>query len=265
MSQDPSTGHSDQPQHADQHEMPNNLYAVPLDPNDIPAPYGYRQQEQHRDYSAPPQAAPLPLEQAIKELPGQYAKVLMNPSVETFTQEMGKARWNIFWVQLLGYALISAILSYITSLIMLNPFQPTDPTINPIVFLLVRWGLTLGLTPLIVGGFFAGNGIRYLIAKAFLGQGTFLAQGYTDLLLSVPLGILSVLVSRIPLFGILGAFGIVVYGTVLRIFSVMAVHRLSGGKATAVVLLPIAIVILLIVLFVMMIIGMAIIAGLMIR
>jgi hypothetical protein len=53
-------------------------------------------------------------------------------------------------------------------------------------------------------------------------------------------------------FTVLGlvAFGVSIYAIVLHIFSIMAVHRLSGGKATAVVLLPIAIGILLILLLV---------------
>jgi hypothetical protein len=85
-----------------------------------------------------------------------------------------------------------------------------------------------------------------------------LAQGYTDLLLGVPLGILSALFSRIPLLGGLVAFGISIYTIVLHIFSIMAVHRLSGGKATAVVLLPVAVGILLILILVGITIGMLI-------
>jgi hypothetical protein len=249
MSQDPYTGYSGQSQHSYPYGTQQNSYEAPLGSNATPAPYSYGQQEQSYDY-APPQAAPLPLEQAIKELPSQYLKVLTKPSVDTFAQEMGKANWNIVWVQLIGYALISAILSYITSLIMPNPFKIFDTTTNPIVALLIHWGLTLGLTPLVFVSFFIGNGLLYLIAKAFRGQGTFLAQGYTDLLLSIPLGIVSALVSRAPLLGGLMVFGISIYTIVLRIFSIMAVHRLSGGKATAVVLLPVVVSILLLVVLV---------------
>ncbi len=39
--------------------------------------------------------APLPLGQAIRELPGQYLKVLTRPSVKTFAGEKGKAGWGI--------------------------------------------------------------------------------------------------------------------------------------------------------------------------
>src|SRR5690348_7612647 len=119
MSQDPYTGYSNQPQDPypygipqNQHEAQQGLYANP-------ASYGYGQQEQSYD-NTPPQTAPLPLEQAIKELPSQYIKVLTKPSANTFAQEMGKASWNIVWAQLIGYAILTAILSYISSLIMPN-------------------------------------------------------------------------------------------------------------------------------------------------
>jgi hypothetical protein len=175
---------------------------------------------------------------------------------------MGKASWNIVWAQLIGYAILTAILSYISSLIMSNPFSTIGSTaLNPVIIQLMHWGLTLGLTPLIILSFFTGTGIRYLIAKAFRGQGTFLAQGYTDLLFTVPLGILSALVSWVPLLGSVVAFGVSIYAIVLHIFSIMAVHRLSGGKATAVVLIPVAVGILLALIFVAIIIGLIVAAG----
>jgi len=85
---------------------------------------------------------------------------------------MGKASWNIVWAQLIGYAVVSAILSYLASLIMPNPFNTLgSTTLNPIMTQLIHWGLTLGLTPLIILSFFIGTGIRYLIAKAFTWAG----------------------------------------------------------------------------------------------
>src|SRR5690348_14006544 len=51
---------------------------------------------------AAPQAIPLPLREAIKQLPRQYWKVLTRPGAATFAEEMGKAEWGIIWAQLLG-------------------------------------------------------------------------------------------------------------------------------------------------------------------
>ncbi len=274
MSQDPYTDQSSQPPNPYQRGAPQNpyQYGIPQDPYETsqdpyitPPLYGYGQQQQSYDYSPPQaqaQATPLPLEQAIKELPSQYLKVLTNPSAETFAQEMGKASWNIVWAQLIGYAIICAILSYITSLIFPNPFDTigTGP-FNPIIGQLIQWAFTLGLTPLIIGIFFASVGIRYLIAKAFRGQGTFLAQGYTNLLFAVPLSILSALVSWVPRLGSLVVLGVAVYTIVLRIFSIMAVHRLSGGKATVVVLIPVVVGILIMLVLVVLVVGMLMFKG----
>jgi hypothetical protein len=265
MSQDPYTDYDNQPQHSYSYGIPQNQHQAQQGLYATPDFYGYGQQEQQQqsyDNAPPPQATPLPLEQAIKELPSQYLRVLREPSARTFAQEIGKASWDIIWVQLIGYAVLTAILSYIGSLIMPNPFNTIGTTtLNPIIVQLIHWGFTLGLTPLIILGFFIGIGIRYLIAKAFRGQGTFLAQGYAELLFSVPLGILSALVSRLPLLGGIVAFGLSIYALVLHIFSIMAVHRLSGGKATAVVLIPIIVSILLIVILVAIVIGLIAAAG----
>jgi hypothetical protein len=95
-------------------------------------------------------------------------------------------------------------------------------------------------------GFFIGQGITYLIAKAFSGTGTFLRQGYTSLLITVPLGIVSSALAFVPYLGTLASIGFGIYGIVLQIFSVMSVHRLSGGKAAAVILIPIGVGVLLI-------------------
>jgi len=88
--------------------------------------------------------------------------------------------------------------------------------------------------------------IIYGLARAFGGQGTFLTQSYTYLLFDVPLGIVSSLIALIPIAGGFISIAIGIYSIVLAIFSVMAVHRLSGGRATAVVLIPIGVALLLI-------------------
>jgi hypothetical protein len=53
-------------------------------------------------------SAPLPLGQAIRELPGQYIKVLIRPSVKTFEEEKGKARQAGVST---GYSLLPSALS----------------------------------------------------------------------------------------------------------------------------------------------------------
>jgi hypothetical protein len=169
----------------------------------------------------------------------------------TFAEEMGKASWDIIWVQLIFYAIISTILSYLATLISgTNLNTPTGGgSVNPALLQSIRsitLGITFGQIILIPLFFFIGMAIIYGLARAFGGQGTFLTQSYTYLLFDVPLGIVSSLIALIPIAGGFIAIAIGIYRIVLAIFSVMAVHRLSGGRATAVVLIPIGVALLLI-------------------
>ncbi|HLQ28952.1 MAG TPA: Yip1 family protein [Ktedonobacteraceae bacterium] len=222
-------------------------YGQPQGPYGPPpqGPYGAPPYQQPGyGYAAPP-AAPLPLGEAIRQLPQQYIKVLTKPSAATFAEEMGKAAWNIVWVQLLALAVITAVLGYLASLIgsgIMPAATSSTASMNPAMLQGIRLGSSFGQIIGVPLGFFIGVGILYLIAKAFGGQGTFLAQGYTYLLFEVPLGIVISLLGLIPYLGGLVGFAAGIYAIVLNIFSIMAVHRLSGGKATAVVLIPLAVV-----------------------
>src|SRR5437764_689764 len=62
-------------------------------------------------YGTPVASAPLPLGEAVRQLPNQYIKVLTKPSVLTFDQEKGKAAWDIVWVQLIILAVGFTVLS----------------------------------------------------------------------------------------------------------------------------------------------------------
>jgi len=197
-------------------------------------------------YGAPvdsPPVTPLPLSEAIRQLPDQYVRVVTRPGVATFAQEQGKASWDIVWVQLAIFTVISVITSFVTFNFTMSayPGMAGSPQSTQIIRS-VSGVLPLSyiiLTPL---GFFIGTGIYHLIAKAFGGRGTFLAYCYSYLLFYVPLGIVALVLSMIPFLNYL-AFVVGIYEIVLLVFMTMAVHRLSGGKATlAVLTLPIAII-----------------------
>ncbi|TMC18887.1 MAG: hypothetical protein E6J34_16070 [Chloroflexi bacterium] len=227
-----------------------NPYGAPPNPYGVPpqGPYGVPPQGAYgtpgygpnQEYGPYAPSAPLPLDQAVRQLPDQYIKVVTNPSAQTFAQEMGKASWDIVWVQLLIYAVIAGIFGYISTLIPGTLFRSpgTVSPIPPAALQAILVGASLGTIIVIPTFFFIGEGIIYLIAKAFGGTGTFLQQSYSHLLFKIPLGIITSALGLIPLLGGLVWFGIYVYEIVLHIFSIMAAHRLSGGKATAVVLLP---------------------------
>lgn len=200
---------------------------------------------------AAPQATPLPLRAAIKQLLRQYWRILTKPGAATFAGEMGKAEWGIIWVQLFGYAVITTILfalAWIILTLFLNfLFTSLTPASGAGSFNLVPFLLLPGIFYTVfvfvgvIGGFFFGQGITFLLAKAFGGQGDFTAQAYTALLYLIPIGLVSGLIALVPYVGGLVAQAGTVYGLVLQVFSLMAVHRLSGGKATAVALIPVAV------------------------
>jgi hypothetical protein len=217
-------------------------------------PYGGYQQP-YQGYQPPsyiPGSAPPPrpqpdLASALRELPAQWQRVLLQPGATSFAQEMPKASWRMLWTTLIGYAIIVAILGAIKGA--LFSAVATFPGFSGQSSLLVSQFLaTTGGFGAILGipiGFFIGQGILFGIARLFGGSGTFLHQGYLSLLFSVPLGILVALIGFIPVLGGIVGFVITVYEIILQIFVIQAAHRLSGGKATAVVLLPVAIAIIL--------------------
>ncbi len=248
-----------QPQQGPYGPPPQGPYGQPQAPYGYGAPpqgpYGAPYQEP--GYGMPPvQAAPLPLGEAIRQLPNQYIRVLTKPSAATFAEEQGKAAWNIVWIQLIIYAIAAAVLGYLAILISPNQFSTAgSSTLNPGMVQAISLSAGFGLILLVPIFFFIGVGIYYLIAKAFGGQGTFLAQSYTTLLYGVPIGILSSVLRLIPILGSLAAIALGIYGIVLQVFAIMAVHRLSGGKATAVVLIPVAIAFVLVCVLVIIIIA----------
>jgi hypothetical protein len=197
-------------------------------------PYGaFPYQQPGYIYGTPPvQAAHLPLGEAIRQLPGQYIKVAFTKrTVATFAEEQSKASWGSVWFQLSFYTLVFVILLCVDELI-------TNITASVLV-LIVSIFLSIVVIPVI---FFLTTGIYYLIARVFGGKGTFLAQIYSMLLFTVPLGILSILLGFIPVFGGLANRAADGYLIFLNVRMMMGVHRLSAGRATAVILIPLAVI-----------------------
>jgi hypothetical protein len=241
---------------------PQEQYGVP--PQN---PYGMPPQGQYGvppqgQYGAPgygaPVFTPLPLNEAVQQLPTQYQKVLTKPSVAAFVEELPKAAWDITWIQLLIYIVIRVVVGLIVGLVVAavvhaslasNPYS----TATSLFSAATTTSSALMQIISVPAGFFIIAGLQYLFAKAFGGQGTFLGQCYTSLLFVVPLGIISsilAILAAIPVAGSILAsligLAIAIYQIVLNVFQIQAAHRLTGGKATAVVLLPYVIIFVLI-------------------
>ncbi len=211
-----------------------------------------------------PQSTPLPLGEAIRQLPAQYWRVIRRPSSMTFATEMGKASWNIVWVQIVFYTIIVTILGVLSSFIVpanTSSLSTTNTsTLTPETLAIVQklqvflsYATTYGQILLIPLFVFTGTGILFLLAKAFGGRGKFLSQLYSTLLFIVPLGlivnILVLLLSLLPTLGsflaLLVALGNLGYEGTLLGLMLMPVHRLSRGRAAGSILLLFGVALLL--------------------
>lgn len=252
-----------------------NPYTAPatgyIAPGFAPPAYGY-------GYEPFPQAQPLPLGQAIRELPAQYRKILFKPGPRSFAEEQGKAEWGIIWIQILFLMLFEAILALPVGLVDIPVLNSSlraagAAPISSSTFLTVATIAVIIFAPI---AFFALVGIQYLLGRAFQGRGQFKQQAYNQLLFQVPTifitsllylimtpflgGMASMLAvtpgsTTVPSVNPLGlvvilvvgllAWAVSIYGIVLNIFSIMAAHRISGGRATGVVLIPYAVLLVL--------------------
>src|SRR5579884_4006826 len=192
----------------------------------------------------PVQSAPLPLGEAIRQLPSQYIKIFTKPSAATFAQENGKAAWNIIWAQLLGLAVLSVLFGFAIFSIVLPTALAGNQSTAAMAAALAGGTVALALSMIVFVplSFFIGTGIQYLIAKMFGGQGAFLNHSYGSILIYVPYTILSVVLSLIPILGSLAGLALSIYSIVLQVYMIMAVHRMGGGRATMVVLFPLIVV-----------------------
>lgn len=219
------------------------------------------------DFDSEPQSSPLPLNEAVRGLFAQYWQAIAHPSPKFFAREMGKAKWNIVWVQIIGYSIIVALFSLLSAIgfdvnAAANSVVSGADTnglpasamgvlqhILVIVYSASIYGQIL-ITPLTI---FIGLGILYLLAKVFGGTGKFVTQLYCSLLFLIPLGVissfLSLLFSYLPAGGSTLAFLIsvakLVYECVLLGYLLIPVHRISSGRATGAVLLLGGVVVLL--------------------
>lgn len=175
--------------------------------------------------------SPSPLGAALLQLPQLYFKAIVKPSVATYTQDTVKASWRLVWIQLFAWAILDAALGVLVNLI-------SPPTTNSAFSRIFAFAASYGLVIVVPTLFFLLMGIVYWLAKSFGGQSTFLEQCHASLTVQAPLGILSKLLALIPGIGKILNSVLSLYGIVLQIIVIMAVHRMGKGKAIATILLP---------------------------
>lgn len=166
---------------------------------------------------------------AFQDLYQRWRSVLsigFNPprGIVTFDAQQPVASWQLTWIGVTILAVVEAVFNVITG----AEFQ--------------RGGLASNFIGGLLGayiGFFIAAGVLFILAKLFSGTGTFLTYTFLLSLIYVPLGIISSVAGIIPLLGGLVALAAGIYEIILAIYATMSAHRLTIGKSTAVVLIPV--------------------------
>jgi hypothetical protein len=222
-----------------------------------------------------PPGAPLPLGEAVRHLPAIYWRVFTRPSSATFAEEVGGARWDIVWTQLLGLMIVTLVYTILWQQFYVPHFfaaqmalTPATSNVgassvpNPIPLQTIQDITRIATGAFVVlfpAFFFMVQGLYYFLArKMFHGQGTFLVQCHTSLLAQVPINLASIasglLVGLVAFFPATTAFtmpaiwlyslAVSIYFYVLQIMAMMAAHRLNAMNAAGVVFIPLAILML---------------------
>ncbi len=103
---------------------------------------------------------------------------------------------------------------------------------------------------------FIMNGIVYILAKLLGGKGTFENQFYHIAILSGGLSVITGILGLVPCVGPLLSFILVVYYLYPLYLLYMGVHKLSSGRAIALILIPFLVIIVLAVIVAVLFAGM---------
>jgi hypothetical protein len=142
------------------------------------------------------------------------------------------------WLQLIALGIVSALFSMLAQLIapphVGNVTGVSQATLQTVITAMLALFILVG-TPL---SFLVAGAVLYWLARLFKGDGSYLQQVYTMSLFGVPLVLLSSLLQLIPATSSWLPYLPHLYSLVLLVLSLMAVHRLSWGRALAVLLIP---------------------------
>ena len=186
----------------------------------------------------------------VRQLPFQYWRVLTKPGIVTFYAEEGKATWGSVWTQILGFAILNALAiictMLATNLIEMPLLKDLSSLLAYLPGLLI-FGVTSGAFAVIftILGYFSNAAIFYLFARLFGGRATFLEHCYCTALIVVPVWVISLVLSftlfRIPSFPsrLASSIGIAgfIYGAILQVFMIIAIHRLDWARALGAVVI----------------------------
>ena len=195
-----------------------------------------------------------------------WLKATTSPNDATFAELRQKPDANlttaVIWMAI--YGVIAAIAGMISSFIFAGTIQSALPSAlqqlnlppeemaqveQVLRFLAGNMMAGAGLASLaniiwVPVWFLIGVGIYHLLAKLLGGVGEYGRFAYLSAAFSAPLGIVTTLLSLVPLAGCVTPL-IGIYSLVLSYFALKAEHQLSSGRAIMVILIPLILVMVL--------------------
>lgn len=206
-----------------------------------------------------------------------WINVLTHPNEQTFVEEGSRPQANfttaIIWMVITGA--VTGILGWISFNIFFGSgngllAMVEQMNLPPEAAAQMRQMLSSGMMSAFVGGaglsaiittplfFLLGAGIFFLIGRMLGGQGDLGRYAYLLASFQAPLGIITAILGLVPMAG--GCLGLFVslYSLVLTFFATKVGLNLTSGKAIAVIVIPVAVVLLLMICFIASIAGLAI-------
>ena len=195
----------------------------------------------------------------LLELWRAWIAVATKPELATFEAEKPKATLEKAVVALLISGVISGILTGLQVLlgwsVMLGALQMTDDPETARLLDLIPWlenlGPTVAVAAVVVSPIMNVlfslfiSAVFLLFARLFGGRGSYTVQTHLMALIYAPYTIISGLLGLIPCLGGLGQLAIFIYTFYLLTLALQAAHDFTAGKAVAIWLVPIAVLVVL--------------------
>ena len=183
-------------------------------------------------------------EGVVPTLRSSGGSLVLRPSPGAFTDKMGEATWRSLWKRLFGF--VGCILGIL--LLTIGATASTSGVLGKVTgfgFFVYLVGGSMAVCVIVSGSFFVGSGLIYLSALLFGKGGSYLKHTYVIASFQFPLVVLALLLG--PILGLLGLPALVsqivsillaIYGVVLLVLALRAVHQLSTLRATLAAILP---------------------------
>ena len=185
-----------------------------------------------------------------------WRRVLTQPGEPVFEQEKmnpnGTLQTALIWMLIAGvvaaiFGLIAGAIGGSSAAAIIDQMDlPPDVAaqLAPMIGPMLGGGGLLAIVTVPVF-FLIGTFILHLIAKLLGGQGEYSKFAYLASTFQAPLTIVSSILAIIPLLGGCVSLLIAIYGYVLSYFAIKVNYGLSNGRAVAVILIPLVLLVIL--------------------